>query len=309
VLQISSRFMTPAEWASLLFLSVLWGGSFFFVGVAVSEIPPFTLVFMRVFLAALILLVIVHAMGLRMPSDPRIWAAFLLLGFLGNAAPFSLLVWGQTHIASGLASILNATTPLTTIVIAHFLTADEKMTGGRLAAVFLGLAGVAVMIGPDALSDLGVNVAAQFACLGAAVFYGFAGVFGRRFNRLGVSPMVTATGQVIGSSILLLPVALVVDRPWTLAPPGAASIASVFALAAFSTALAYVVFFRALVTAGATRLALVTFLIPVTAILLGALVLGEQLQSRHFAGMALIGAGLAAVDGRLFSRFRRQSPA
>ena len=301
--------MTPAEWASLLFLSVLWGGSFFFVGVAVKDIPPPTLVFVRVSLAAIILLVVVHAMGMRMPSDWRTWAAFFVMGLVGNAVPFSLLVWGQTHIASGLASILNATTPLATIIVAHFLTQDEKMTGGRLAAVFLGIAGVAVMIGPDALSDLGVNVLAQLACLAAAVSYGFAGVFGRRFNRLGVSPMVTATGQVIGSSVLLLPIVLIADQPWTLPVPSTASIAAVLGLAAFSTALAYVVFFRILATAGATRLALVTFLIPVTAILLGALVLGEQLYARHFAGMVLIGAGLAAVDGRLFKRFRRPNPA
>ena len=291
--------MTLMEWAFLLFLSVLWGGSFFFVGVAVAEVPPFTLVCLRVGLAALLLLVIVHAMGQRMPASREAWLAFVIMGLIGNAIPFSLLVWGQTHIASGLASILNATTPLATIVVAHVFTTDERLTGGRLAAVILGIVGVAVMMGPDVLHDLGVNVLAQLACLGASISYGFAAVFGRRFKRLGIKPIVSATGQVIGSSLLLLPVALVHDRPWDLPWPSAPSIASILALAAFSTALAYVVFYRLLETAGATRLALVTFLIPVTAIFLGWAFLNEVLLPRHFAGMAMIGLGLAAVDGRL----------
>ncbi len=296
--------MTPAEWGLLVFLSVLWGGSFFFVGVAVREIPPFTLVFFRVFVGACVLLLIVRLIGQRLPPERYVWASFFGMGFLGNVIPFSLLVWGQSHIPSGLASILNAMTPLATIIVAQFLTQDEKMTGGRVAAVCLGIVGVVVMIGPDVLHDLGVNVLAQFACLAASVSYGFAGVFGRRFSRYGVTPLVTATGQVIASSAMLLPLSLLIDRPWTLVPPGTASLMAMLGLGIFSTALAYVVFYRILSVAGATRLALVTFLVPVSAILLGVFVLGEQLALRHFLGMALIGLGLAAVDGHLFAWLR-----
>jgi drug/metabolite transporter (DMT)-like permease len=291
--------MTPLEWGLLLALSVLWGGSFFFTGVAVKELPPLTIVLLRVGGAAMILLFVLRVMGIAMPLDRRTWAAFFGMGLLNNVIPFCLIVWGQTHIASGLASILNATTPLSTVVVAHFLTSDEKMTGNRLAGVLVGLAGVVAMIGPEALGGLGTNVVAQLACLGAALSYAFAGVFGRRFKRMGVAPMATATGQVTASSVMLLPVALLIDQPWTLAAPSPQTWAAILGIAALSTALAYVLYFRILATAGATNLLLVTFLIPVTGILLGTLVLGERLAPQHFLGMVLIGMGLAAIDGRL----------
>ena len=297
-----NRTMTAAEWAMLLALSVLWGGSFFFTSIAVKELPLLTIVALRVGLAALMLHVTLRLLGVAMPRDGRVWAAFFGMGLLNNAIPFCLIVWGQTHIASGLAAILNATTPLFTVVVAHGLTDDERMTGNRLAGVLIGLAGVAVMIGPDALKGLGADVLAQLAVLAAALSYAFAGIFGRRFSRMGVAPMATAAGQVTASTAMLLPLALLVDRPWTLAVPSAAAIAAILGIAALSTALGYVLYFRILATAGATNLLLVTFLIPVSAIVLGALVLGERLSVRHGFGMALIGAGLAAIDGRLLRR-------
>ena len=209
------------------------------------------------------------------------------MGLLNNAIPFCLIVWGQTHIASGLAAILNATTPMFTVVVAHVLTDDERMTRNRLAGLLIGLAGVVVIIGPGALQSLGSDVLAQVAVLAAAVSYAFAGVFGRRFRRLGVAPMAASTGQVIASTAILLPLALLVDRPWTLPMPSAETWAAIFGTAALSTALGYILYFRILETAGATNLLLVTFLIPVSAILLGALVLGERLSlpafSRHGA--------------------------
>jgi drug/metabolite transporter (DMT)-like permease len=301
--------MTPLEWGSLLILSVLWGGSFFFNGVAIRELPPLTFVLLRVGLASVILLAALRAGGLKMPTEPRVSAAFCAMGILNNLVPFGLIVWGQTHIASGLASILNATTPLATVVVAHFFTEDEKMTGKRLAGVIVGLAGVALMIGPDAFRGFDAHLAAELACLAAAVSYAFAGVFGRRFRRLGVAPMVAATGQVTASSLMLLPFALLIDRPWTLPMPSASVWGAVVGVAVLSTALGYVLFFRILAAAGATNLMLVTFLIPVSAILLGSLFLGERLALRHFEGMALIGAGLAAIDGRLLRRFARRPTA
>ena len=298
-----NRTMNLREWTMLLALSVLWGGSFFFNGIAVKELPPLTIVVLRVGVAALILMVVLRLAGVRMPRDRKIWAAFFGMGLLNNVVPFCLIVWGQTHIASGLASILNATTPLFTVVVAHVLTSDEKMTGNRLAGVLVGFIGVVFLIGPAFLEGWGTDITAQLACLAAAFSYALAGIYGRRFKSMGVAPMATATGQVTASAIVLLPLALFVDRPWLLPLPGAATWAAIAGIAALSTALAYVLYFRILSTAGATNLLLVTFLIPVSAILLGWLVLDERLDARHFAGMALIGAGLAAIDGRPFRAF------
>jgi drug/metabolite transporter (DMT)-like permease len=291
--------MTLLEWSMLLALSLLWGGSFFFVGVAVAELPPFTIVLLRVGLAAAVLWLVVEAMGMRMPATGGLWPAFFGMGVLNNLVPFSLIVWGQTHIASGLASILNATTPLFTVIVAHVLTADERMTGTRLAGVIAGLAGVAVMMGPTALQGIGANVMAQAAVLTAALSYALAGIYGRRFKRMGVPPLLTATGQVTASTILLAPLTLMVDRPWSLPMPGMETWAALIGLAILSTALAYILYFRILATAGATNLLLVTFLIPVIAIVLGVAVLGERPGPEQVLGMALIGAGLAAIDGRL----------
>ena len=303
----TDRLATPAmggrEWAMLLALSVLWGGSFFFHGVAVRELPSLTLVWLRVACAAVALLVVLRCCGLALPRQRDVWAAFFGMGLLNNVVPFVLIVWGQHRIASGLASILNATTPLFTVVVAHFSTRDEKLTPLKGTGVCIGFAGTAAMIGPDALGGLARDTVAQLACLAGAVSYAFAGIFGRRFKRMGVPPLATAAGQVTASTIVLLPIMLTVDRPWTLAMPHAATWGSVVGVGLLSTALAYVLYFRILAAAGATNLLLVTFLIPVSAICLGALVLGEVLLPRHFVGMATIGVGLAAIDGRVFRLF------
>jgi drug/metabolite transporter (DMT)-like permease len=293
------------EWALLLALSALWGGSFFFVGVAVTALPPLSIVTLRVGLAALVLLVAIRAGGMRMPRDRLTWRAFFVMGALNNVMPFCLIVWGQTEIASSLAAILNATTPLFAVLVAHFLTADERLTGGRAAGVGLGFAGVVLMIGPAALRGLGVGVLAQLACLAAALSYTCAGVYGRRFRRAGIAPLPTAAGQVAASTILLAPLALAVDRPWALVPPAPEVWAAIAGLAVLSTALAYVLYFRILASAGATNLLLVTFLIPVSAIVLGVVFLGERLLPEHLLGMVLVGAGLAAIDGRPVRQARR----
>ena len=290
--------MTPFEWLLLISLSMLWGGSYFFVGVAVRELPTLVIVVCRIGFAALILLAVMRMLGQRMPNNLGVWAAFFAMGFLNNALPFSLVVWGQSHVASGVASILNGATPFFTVLAAHVFTSDEKMTAGRLAGVVLGMIGVAIMIGGAALDSLGVDVVAQLAFLGAALSYAFAGVFGRRFRVLGVTPMATATGQVTASSLMLLPLMLFVDQPWTLPLPSVAVLGALLGVAGLSTALAYIIYFRLLATAGATNLLLVTLLIPVSEILLGVLILGEVMEAKHFAGMALIELGLAAIDGR-----------
>jgi drug/metabolite transporter (DMT)-like permease len=302
-----SRAMSPLEWVLLLTLSVLWGGSFFFVAVAVKELPPITLVVLRVGLAALALVAAIRLMGLRLPASRGVWIAFLVVGLLNNAIPFGLIAWGQTQVASGVASIFNATTPLFTAILAHVMTDDEKLTRNRVLGVVIGFIGVAVMFGGTVLHAAGSGVLAQIAMLAAAISYAFAGVFGRRFRALGVPPLVTAAGQVTASTVILLPVMLIVDRPWILPWPSASACAAVVALALLSTALAYIIYFRILATAGALNILLVTFLIPVSAILLGALVLGETLQPRHLLGMGLIWLGLIAVDGRLWTALARHA--
>jgi drug/metabolite transporter (DMT)-like permease len=223
---------------------------------------------------------------------------------LNNVIPFSLIVFGQTEIPSGLASILNATTPLFTVIAGHFLNADERMTPLRLAGALCGLAGVAVMIGPQLAGGLAAGVPGELAILGAAVSYAFASLFGRRFARLSINPLATATGQVTASSLMLIPIALLVDRPWSLPEPGLATILAILAIASLSTALGYILYFRVLAGAGATNVVLVTLLAPVTSILLGALFLDERLAARHFLGLALIGLGLACIDGRLLKALR-----
>ena len=303
----TQRVMGAKEWAMLLILSVLWGGSFFFIGVAVKELPPLTIMMLRVGCAALTLHLVIRVMGQWMPRDPKVWLAFCGMGLLNNVIPQTLIVWGQTQIPSGLASILNATTPLFGVLVAHFFTVDEKMTGRKLAGVIVGFVGVAIMVGPEALSGLGSNIWAQLAILLASVFYGISGVYGRRFKQLGVAPMMTATGQLTASTLMLTPLALAVDHSWALAQPSLAAWSAIAGLALLSTALAYLIFFRILASSGATNLLLVTFLIPISAVLLGFLFLGEQLQAKHLIGMACIGAGLAAIDGRLLARFRRQT--
>lgn len=303
----TSQPMSPLEWGLLLSLATLWGGSFFFNGIAVRELPVFTVVLARVALAALILLALLRLRHDPLPKAPGIWSAFFTMGLLNNAIPFSLIVWGQQHIASGVASILNASTPLFTVCLAHLLTGDERASSAKMAGVTIGFAGVAVMIGRDAVTELGTAVMAQLLCLAAALSYAFAGIYGRRFRALGITPIATATGQVTASSLILLPLVLLLDRPWNLPMPSLAAIAALLGAAALSTALAYVIYFSILATAGATNLLLVTFLIPVSAILLGTLFLDETLLPRHLAGMALIGAGLAAIDGRLWQAITRRS--
>ena len=272
--------MGAREWILLLILFVLWGGSFFFFKILVDQVPPFSVVLGRVGLAAGALNLFLVAKGDPMPSTRRLWRQFFVTGTLNNVVPFTLIAFGETRIASGLASILNATTPLFTLIAAHFLTAAERLTWAKAVGVLLGFLGVAVLVGPDALSGLGRgDLLGEAACLLAALTYGFAGIYGRRFGD--VPPLKVATGQITASTIILLPIA-----------------------ALLSTALAYMLYFRILAVAGATNLLLVTFLLPISALLLGMLVLGETITGRAIIGMLLIGTGLAAIDGRLWQALR-----
>lgn len=299
-----NRTMTPLEWGLLLALSILWGGSFLFNALAVADLPPFTVVAARVTIGGACLYLVLRATGRNLPTDAASWRAFALMGFFNNVVPFSLIVWGQSQIASGLASILNATTPLFTVLVAHAYTHDERMAPARVAGVVIGFGGVAVMMGLDAFAHAGESLLAELAILGASVSYAASAVFARRFSRAGLAPMATATGQITAAAAMMIPLALFVDMPWTLAAPGLPAIGALFGLGVVSTTVAYILYYRILATAGSVNLALVTLLIPVWAILLGALILGERLSWNHAVGMAGIAVGLAVIDGRIWRWWR-----
>ncbi len=295
--------MTPQEWALLVTLSIVWGASFFFSKVAVADIPPLTLAFGRAAIAAIALIAAVAWSRQRIQLTGKMLQAFVIMGTLNNALPFSLIFWAQQSIPAGLASILNATTPFFAVFVAHAFTTDEKASPRKLLGIVCGIAGVAALTGQSLTSVSGATLWAQGACLAAALSYAVAGVFGRRFRAL--PALIPAAGQLCASTLLMLPIMSIVDHPWTLPMPSLESLAALGALALVSTTFAYVLYFRLLATAGATNLLLVTMLIPVSAILLAALFLNEHLELREYAGMAIIIAGLIVVDGRLIAALPR----
>lgn len=284
--------MKAIDWILLWTLSLLWGGSFLFNELALAGLPVLSIVWGRVALAALVLAVAVRAMGQGMP--PRaVWGALAVMGVMNNLVPFTLFVLAQGQITGALASILNATTPLFTVLVAHLATSDERLSPVKALGVGLGFGGVVAMMAGE---DLGGEGLAMLACLGAALSYGLAGVWGRRFKAAGVTPLQTAAGMLMASSVMLTPVWLAVDRPWAMLWPGAGPLVAVVALAVLSSALAYLIFFQILARAGAVAISLVTFLIPFSAAALGWLVLGERLEVRHLVGLGLILGGLALIE-------------
>ena len=296
--------MTGREWGILLFLAVIWGGAFMFIGVAVRHVEPLTYVWLRLTIAAGAMWLFLRVTGGRLGLPREVWGTILLLAMLNNALPFTLFGWGQTHIASGLASILNATTPIWGVLVAHLFTQDERMIPRKVAGVALGFAGVATMIGPSLLSQVGTDALAQLACIAASLSYALAAVWARRFKRMGLSPMSVTTGQLTAGALMMLPMALLVDQPWTQPLPPLAAWAAIAALAVLCTAIGYVLYFRLIDSAGATNALLVTLLVPPFAILFGGLFLGEVLAPEDFAGLGLIALGLAAIDGRLLRKLR-----
>lgn len=297
--------MGALDWVLLLNLSVLWGASFFLAAVALKGFPPFTVVIGRAGVAAATLYFVIRAVGQRMPRDPKIWVAFAVMGIGNNLIPFSLICWAQTKIPSGLASILNATTPLLAVILCHWLTHDEKLTANKIFGVAVGIGGVAIMVGIESLGGLDAQILAEMACLGAALCYALAGIYGRRLKS--VSFLVVACGQATMTTVLLLPIWLIVDRPWAIPTPGMTPWLAILGLGVLCTAVGHSLYFRILSTSGATNVLLVTLLVPVSAVWLGWSVLDERLGTHQLLGMAVIGAGLIWVDGRLFGRRRRRA--
>ena len=299
--------MNKADWGTLLVLALIWGAAFLFIGVAVRHVPPLTYVWLRLAIAATAMWAFLRWKGIALDLPRSAWGSILLLALLNNALPFTLFGWGQTHIASGLASILNATTPIWGVVVAHLFTRDERLTPLKLAGVLLGFGGVALMIGPSLLTNLGSSALAQLACVTASLCYALAAVWARRFRKQGLSPLTVTTAQLTAGAVMMLPLALVVDQPWTMAMPPLTAWGSIVALAVVCSAFGYVLYFRLIDSSGATNALLVTLLVPPVAILLGTLFLAEVLAPQDFAGLGLIALGLAAIDGRLL-RILRASP-
>ena len=290
----------------LLMLAAVWGGSFFFGEIALREIPPLTITLHRVMWALPILALIVLLKGIYVPRSSKVWGAYLVMGALNNAIPFSLIFWGQTQIESGLASILNGTTAMFAAAVAGLLLRDEPLTAKKLIGAALGLAGVAFIMGPRALTDFNLSNLAQLAILGATLSYAFAGVWGKT-ALAGQPPLMNAFGMLIGSTVLMIPIVLMFDGlPNLELSKGVWG--ALIGMASLSTALAYVLYFAILARAGATNLLLVTLLIPPFAVGLGVLFLGEGMKLEASIGFAIIGLGFAVTDGRLFSFvFRRTS--
>jgi drug/metabolite transporter (DMT)-like permease len=296
--------MAGRDWAMLLALALVFGSAFFFQKLALGSLGPLTVACGRVGLGAAILGGVAAWRNRALPRAGRTWLTLLVMGALNNAIPFGLICWGQTHIESGLAAILNATTPIFTVLAAH-AAGQERLTLRRFAGVGFGFIGVAVLIGPESLGHLDPTNLAEIAVLLAAASYAGAGIWGRRLRELPVE--VAASGMLAGAFLLLLPLVLALERPWHFAPT-LPSLAAVAALAVFSTVVAYLLYFTLLRRVGPTNLLLVTFLLPVVALALGAAFLGERVEPRDLAGLALILAGLGAIDGRVLAFLRASLP-
>ena len=299
-----AKTMDSQDWSLLILLSILWGGAYFFAGVAVKEVPPLTVVLARVLIAAIALLPLFWYLGHSLPKTISAWMPFFGMGLLNNVIPFGLIFASQTQITVGLSSIINAMTPLfTVIVMASFR--EERLTVNRIIGVLLGVLGVAVLRGFDGNVDATQTIGILL-CLGACLSYGFAALWGRKYL-VGVAPMKSATCQLLCSSLIMVIVVLLVDKPWELNVPSQGTIWSLIALAIFGTALAYIVFFKILDQAGASNVMLVTLLIPITALLLGNIFLGESIQAKEIIGALIIGSGLIFIDGRLINRLFKKS--
>lgn len=297
------RRLDATAWSLLLFLSVLWGGSFLYVKVALAELPPITIMMLRVVFGGVALLVILRLRGIAVPRDPAMWRAFAVMAVFNAILAFAFIAWGQREISAGLAAIINSATPLWTILLAHFFTSDERIDAGRAAGIALGLAGIVLLVGPDALAGLGAAALAQIACVVATVSYAISLVWGRRIK--GVDGGTVAAGQFLTAAPPALLLSAAIDRPWDLPMPGLATIAAILGLVLLSTAVAYIVYFRIMQDYGAGNASLVTMLIPPSAMLLGVVFLGESVEPRAIGGFALLAAGLAIVDGRLLRALRR----
>ena len=303
---MTARSIPTRTWFELALLGMIWGGSFLAIRLALNEVGFVTSVAHRVFWAALIMWGYVAVARLPVPRDPRIWIAFFVMGLLNNVIPFSLMAWGQLHIPTGLASVFNAGTAIFGALLAALLLADERPTLRKSIGIALGFAGVAVAIGLESLRDFDIRSLAQLAVITGTMSYAFASIWAR-LRLTGLAPQVAAAGMLTGSSLVMVPAALLIDG----APRfdiGWQAAAAIAYYVIFATAGAYLLYYRILAAAGAANTMIVTLLIPPVSIVLGALVLDEVLSPNVYAGLALLGLGLIVLDGRLLRRKPVPSP-
>nr|WP_321260637.1 DMT family transporter [uncultured Pseudodesulfovibrio sp.] len=296
--------MTLIEWLMLITLSIIWGGGFFFNEIALRELPPMLVVFGRISIGSLGLIAVVFITRQKARVHLHRWRQLAVLGTFNTALPFFLIVWGQQYIESGLAAVINATTPAFTILVAHFFTADERFSMRKLSGAALGLGGVATLIGTDALIGFGDHVFGQIAIMGAALSYACAATYARRLT--GMPPTVMGCLQLSAASLVMAPVVLIMTRPWELPMPGLETLAAITGLGLLCSTIASLIFFRILTSAGATNISLVTLLIPFSASTLGISFLGEPFTMRLIIGMLIVSAAAILIDGRL--KFRRRPP-
>ncbi|KQW23180.1 ABC transporter permease [Afipia sp. Root123D2] len=298
--------MDARDRSRLVFLSVLWGATFFFTSLALRELPPLTLVFLRLTIATLILLPIIWLHKIKLPSSIAGWQPYAVMALINNVIPFSLIVMAQTYIPSGMASVLNATTPVFTVLVAAAF-GDERLILRRVVGVLLGLTGVIVLRGFTFEIDSDQTIGILLS-LGATVSFGFSALWATR-KLTGKPPLATATFQLMSASVMMLCLAVIFDRPWQLEMPGVVTWSAILGLASLSTALAFIVFFQIIIRSGASTVMLVTLLVPVSAILLGYFILGEYIATREIIGALIIGSALLVMDGRIFHLFRRSRKA
>ncbi len=287
--------MTP-KLAYLLVLAALWGPSFLFIRVVVHEVPPVTMVAGRMLAATAMLYLLMRLRGGRLPRDRKTWLHLLFFALIGAVFPFVLVGWGEQFVDSAVASILNGTVPIFTLVLAHFWTDDDRMTPKSVVGVLLGMGGVVVLIAPSMGDEVTSSVLGLFACVLSAAFYGCSGVYARKHLR-GLTPLAAPTMQFGITAVILVPVSLVMDTPWDLPAISLEAWGAWAGLTVLGTVAAFAVYFRMLEIATASYISMVTYLVPVLGVLLGVLVLGESLRWNAYAGCALILFGVLAVNG------------
>jgi len=281
-----------SELALLLLLATLWGASYTFLKVAVATIPPVTLIAGRTLIAGLLLIAIMHWRGIKMPADAANWRRFLFQACLNSVIPWTMVAWGTRALDAGVATILNSTAPIFTFFLTFAITRHEAVTARKLIGVVAGMAGICLIVGMQALSGLGEQLAAQIVLLLAAVCYAGAAIFGRNFKNL--DPMAPAAGSLLCGAAILIPLSLVVDQPWTLAP-SANSLLALLGLAVFSTAFAFVIYFRLIQTLGSIGATAQAYLRVPIGVAASVIFLGEQLSSTAWIGLACVVVGVAAM--------------
>lgn len=297
------RRMGWTEWGMLVLCAVLWGSAYVFNKIAIRELPHLTITLARLVIAAGFMQIVLRWAGLKLSRDPKIWGAFFIMTLLSNIGPYLLVLKGQMGTTSGLAAVLTATTPLFTILLAHWFTRDERLSANKVIGVLVGIAGVAIVVGAEAWNGLSGSVTAKLTLVAASLMYAVGSIYAKRFSAM--PPLVIAASVMLSGAIVALPLALVFDRPWTLPVPSLDVIIAVLLTGVFGSALAAITYFRVFTVSGATNAMLVTLLLPVTPVIGGALYLGERLELREILGAVVIMLALAIIDGRIVRRIFR----